>query len=661
MKVRRSLLHVLFLLLVLQASPLLAQPERAALYRDSIRHSNDLVKLMEYHALLGESVYLSDPDSALYFFLLGDSIAQLVPEAERTDRYYESYSPLLNNTAFVSQKRGDIVLAVQLYERCIAIQNKIGDLALLGGTYLNLGKLYSEAGEEDLAFLNFGLAKQNLLDGDLIGQAHCQNGLGHVLFVQGKYEAALNCYYSALNLFQRADHKEGQTRTNINIGQLYFKQKQLAPALECFRISLQFAILTQNLQGQAESYYYLGEIAFRNNQIDSAKYFGEKSLGISKELGYPRNLRDASSLLFRIYQSEGNANKALEMHILLSEMNDSLNNVDKNNAIIKEKLREEYESKTTELKAEQEKKTAIAAEEAKHQRVVNYITLAALVLVLGFLAVAWRSYRAKKKAHDIITEQKIIVDEKNRNITDSIRYASHLQTALMPQEQIVNEQARSTFIFFQPKDIVSGDFFWSITVNNSLYVAICDSTGHGVPGAFVSLLNMSFIKEAINEKQITSPAAILDFVRDRLVNSFQQEQSQDGMDAIIFRIDLSDMSKSTYAAANNAPIIVRNGAVIELRGDKMSVGKSLFATQAFAEFSLSLMKGDTLVAYTDGFADQFGGPNGKKYKYKNLNQFLVNAIAKDPTAIKVSLENEFNTWKGDLEQTDDVLVYGIQF
>lgn len=157
MKARRSLLHVLFLLLVLQASPVLAQPERAALYRDSIRHSNDLVELMEYHALLGESVYLSDPDSSLYFFL-GDSIAPLVPEAERTDRYYESYPPLLNNTAFGSQKRGDIVLAVQLYEICVAIQSKIGHPALIGGTYLNLGKLYSEAGWQGIKNLNQVLA-----------------------------------------------------------------------------------------------------------------------------------------------------------------------------------------------------------------------------------------------------------------------------------------------------------------------------------------------------------------------------------------------------------------------------------------------------------------------------------------------------------------------
>ncbi len=158
MKVRRSHLHVLVLLLVLQGSALFAQPERAALYRDSIRHSNDLVELMEYHALLRESVYLSDPDSSLYFFLLGDSIAQLVPEAERTDRHYESYSPLLNNTAFVNQKRGDIVLAVQLYEICIAIQSKIGHPALMGGTYLNLGKLYSEAGWQRIKNLNQVLA-----------------------------------------------------------------------------------------------------------------------------------------------------------------------------------------------------------------------------------------------------------------------------------------------------------------------------------------------------------------------------------------------------------------------------------------------------------------------------------------------------------------------
>lgn len=650
-----------FVLIVVVAGTAIAQPERAALFRDSIRITKDPVKLMLYHAQLGEAVYLASPDSALHYFETGDSIAETVPVELRDTTFYQNYAPLLNNTAFITQKKGNIVYAIELYERCIEAQRLSGDSITIGSSYLNLGRLYSEAGEDQLALTNFGLARKRFPLDDLIGQAHCQNGIGHIFFVQRNYESALNCYFSALTMFEKAGHEEGKTRTNINIGQVYFEQKQLKLADDVFRSSLLSAMQTEDVQSQAESYYYLGEIALRKEMPDSALYFGEKSLALSRSIGYPRNLRDASSLLFRIYQQKGDAQKALEMHILYSEMNDSLNNVEKNNAVIKEKLRAEYERKTAEVKAEQEKKTTIAAEEARHQRVVNYFTFAGLFLALALLLVAYRSYRAKKKAHEIIITQKKLVDQKNKDITDSIRYAGHLQKALMPHEGTLHGFVKDSFVLFQPKDIVSGDFFWSIVQEDFLYVAVCDSTGHGVPGAFVSLLNSSFIKEAVIEKQISSPGKILDFVRERLINSFQQEQSQDGMDGILMRIDLKDISRSVYAGANNAPVIIRNGTVLEFPADKMPVGQTLVSSTSFSEWSLPLLPGDFLAAFTDGFPDQFGGPKGKKYKYKPLHEFLVKIADNDGSTQRDLLLAEFVEWKGTSEQTDDVLVCGMKF
>ncbi len=661
MKTSNSGLLVFLLLFLLRSSVVFAQPERAALYRDSIRISKDRIKLMQYHAALGESVYLYDPDSALYFFEQGDSIAQCIPADRRDANYYLWYAPLLNNTAFVVQKQGDIVRAVHLYEQCIEAQQASGDSSTIGSSYLNLGNLYSEAGEADLALEYYGSAKRALPSDDLIGLAHCQNGIGRVFFSQHKYEQALNCYYSAMSLSDKASMPAGRARSLINIGQLYFEQKQLTPALDCFRQALEILLANNGKQGQADCYYYIGEIALRNNQIDSARYYGELSLALSKELGFPRNISNSSSLLFRVYEMNGNMKEALAMHILYFEMSDSVNNVEKNNAVIKEKLRAEYERKTTDLKAEQEKKTLLATEAAKHQRTVNYYTFGALALISILLIVALRSYRAKKKSHEIITSQKILVDEKNKSITDSISYASHLQKALMPQTATVLEKLKDAFVFFQAKDIVSGDFFWTMTTKTHLYVAVCDSTGHGVPGAFVSLLNMSFIKEAVNEKHLAGPAEIFDFVRNRLVESFQDESSQDGMDGVLIRIDLADHSKSIYAGANNAPVIIRNNEIIQLPGDKMPVGKSLVTTKNFTEFPLHLLSGDLLITYTDGFPDQFGGPHGKKYKYKNLHQLLLVNSQSPCSLISDKLQHEFNSWKGDLEQTDDVLICGIQF
>lgn len=651
----------LFIFFGFLTCPIQAQPDRAALYRDSIRLTSDPMKLMLYYVSLGESVYLTSPDSALHFFEVGTSIAEGIPESKRDTLFYQHYGPLLNNTAFISQKQGDIVRAIELYERSIVAQRASADTTTIGSAYLNLGNLYSEAGEEQLALLNYGLAKETSLLGDPILQAHCQNGIGYIFFVQQNYESALNCYFSALSMFLKADSLTGQTRTHINIGQVYFAQKQLIVAKEFFLKAFNFAIRKEDLQGQAESYYYLGEIALRNDQPDSAQYYGERSLELSKAVGYPRNLRDASSLLFRVYNASGNTSKALEMHILYAQMNDSLKNVEKNNAVIREKLGAEYERKAAEIKAEHEKKTTIAAEEARHQKTVNYFTFAGLFLAITLLIVAYRSYRSKNRAHEIIIAQKKLVDQKNKDITDSIHYAGHLQKALMPHEGVLHKFVKDSFVLFQPKDIVSGDFFWSIASEDYLYIAVCDSTGHGVPGAFVSLLNSSFIKEAVIEKKIISPSKILDFVRERLINSFQDEHSQDGMDGVLIRIDLKDISRSVYAGANNSPVIFREGGVIEFTADKMPVGKSLVASTAFNERPLPLLPGDFLVAFTDGFPDQFGGPNAKKYKYKKLHDFLIKIAGHDGTTQCDLLLAEFIGWKGSSEQTDDVLVCGMKF
>ena len=211
---------------------------------------------------------------------------------------------------------------------------------------------------------------------------------------------------------------------------------------------------------------------------------------------------------------------------------------------------------------------------------------------------------------------------------------------------------------FKPKDIVSGDFYWATQKNGFFYLAVCDSTGHGVPGAFMSLLNISFLNEAINEKNILAPNEVLNHVRKRLLENMGE--GRDGMDAAIIKIPLSgDTLKIEYAAANNSPVLISNGEVVELAKDKMPVGKGEVADD-FKLHKIDLKKGDVLYLYTDGFADQFGGPKGKKFKYKQLNQLLLEHCNEPMEKQKETLDATIEKWKGDLEQVDDVCVIGIK-
>ncbi|MDP1744943.1 MAG: two-component regulator propeller domain-containing protein [Bacteroidota bacterium] len=292
--------------------------------------------------------------------------------------------------------------------------------------------------------------------------------------------------------------------------------------------------------------------------------------------------------------------------------------------------------------------------------------------------------RTVKERTTEVVEQKELIEEKQKEIVDSINYAKRIQYALLANDSLLEQNLIEHFILFQPKDIVSGDFYWA-TLNNGagdrgqgtgelhssntspssldtgspssrFYLAICDSTGHGVPGAFMSLLNISFLNEAITEKNIKLPNEILNHVRQRLIESVSQDGAQDGMDGILLCFE---NGKITYAAANNAPVILRDHLIINLPTDKMPIGKGE-KNSSFTLHTIDTQKGDMLYFYTDGYADQFGGLKGKKFKYKQLEELLISIEQKSMEDQKQILTTTIENWKGNLEQVDDILIIGMR-
>lgn len=259
---------------------------------------------------------------------------------------------------------------------------------------------------------------------------------------------------------------------------------------------------------------------------------------------------------------------------------------------------------------------------------------------------------------DNLTETNRNLSAKSKDIFDSISYAQQIQENIFPSKDMVNSYVPDSFVFFQPKDLVSGDFYWAAERNEELYLGVCDSTGHGIPGAFMSLLNVSFLNEALMNEKIEHPGEILEKVRGLLKSVFQQER-QDGMDGILIRFNPKTNILS-YAASNNAPILIRNGIYEIFAYDKIPVGHSS-KIEHFRTYSFEIQPGDMLYLITDGFPDQFGGPLNKKYKYKPFYEFLL-SISHLPTEEQKELvKNEFVAWKHDNEQVDDVMVLGIRF
>jgi serine phosphatase RsbU (regulator of sigma subunit) len=238
-------------------------------------------------------------------------------------------------------------------------------------------------------------------------------------------------------------------------------------------------------------------------------------------------------------------------------------------------------------------------------------------------------------------------------------YAKRIQTTILAHKEFIDDHISKNFIFFKPKDIVSGDFYWATKRNNLFYLAVCDSTGHGVPGAFMSLLSISFLNEAIGEKNITKPNEVFNYVRQKLIENISKEGQKDGFDGVLLCMN-QDTKEITYAAANNRPVIVSaENKLMELASDRMPVGYGE-RKEDFTLHSIQLQKNDTLYLFTDGYADQFGGPKGKKLMYKKLHEFLINIVDQPFETQTDALNTNFDSWKGNLEQVDDVCVIGLR-
>jgi len=288
--------------------------------------------------------------------------------------------------------------------------------------------------------------------------------------------------------------------------------------------------------------------------------------------------------------------------------------------------------------------------------------IAALALIRGYTR--WRTNSLKQRQKELVEEvqyatteirqQKELVEEAHKEITDSINYAKRIQFTLLANAELLSSNLTDFFVLFKPKDIVSGDFYWATKKDDVFWLAVCDCTGHGVPGSFMSLLNISFLSEAINEKDIDDPSEVLDFVRERLIKNM--EGGRDGMDATLVRFS---NGKITYAAANNAPMLIRSGEFIDLDADDMPVGRGV-KTEPFRQFEVIPQKNDLILFITDGYADQFGGPKGKKFKLANLKQLLINSANLPTDDLKIKLEQSFANWKGDMEQVDDVCIIGLR-
>ncbi|MDZ7739263.1 MAG: SpoIIE family protein phosphatase [Bacteroidales bacterium] len=336
-----------------------------------------------------------------------------------------------------------------------------------------------------------------------------------------------------------------------------------------------------------------------------------------------------------------------------------------------------------ELINQQEDKIKIQLESIEKQKLMLYASIFVLLL-LSFLAYyIYRGYRIKREANikleeknrtimaqkdeiekqrDIAETQRDQIAYQKKHITDSIMYAKRIQTALLPSLELFSDDIEH-FVLYKPLDIVSGDFYWVSRQDHLQVVIAADCTGHGVPGAFMSMLGVTMLNEIVNGKGITEPDEIINILRDEIIDSLKQsideDRVKDGMDMTISLIDYKN-NKVRFAGANNPLCIVRKGELLAYKVDKMPVAIH-YNMRPFKVQEVDLEKGDCLYMFSDGFGDQFGGPRGKKFMVKNLKNKFVELSHLPMLEQGERLNETFEDWKGDQSQVDDVVIIGIRY
>lgn len=575
--------------------------------------------------------------------------------------------------AFGNQKMllGDYPAALEYQLKSLRIKQELGDSTVMASAYMSLGNTYHSSGDNPRAANAFLHAiALDTLYGDRRQSGTGYYNLGNVEFELHHDSIALLYTNRAIAIGEAEHDASLLSYAYGRLGKYYFNQKEYDQALKYHEKSLELARQSEDTRVVVSE---LGSLGLTHQALGNAA-LGEQllkeALAISSDSSMRESRVQVYSSLSAFYAAAGKFEEALKYMQLFTALRDSLVNFERSKDLTRKEMNFEFEKKRALDKAEQLKNEALYEEDRKRKLLVIYSGGGFLLLVLVFLAFVFNRYKVSQRQKTLIAaqkteveKQKSVIEEKNKDITDSINYAKRIQSAILPQVSEFATAFPDSFVFYRPKDIVSGDFYWIAVTPHYAFYATADCTGHGVPGGFMSVLGASLLNEIVNDKGESEPAAILNMMRERIIFALRQKgesgENKDGMDMVLCRIDRG-RKELVYAAANNPLWIVRKGELQEFPADKQPVGIGAINQRNFTQHTVPLFPGDVIYTFTDGYADQFGGPKGKKFKYAQLKNVLLEDSGSSLREKESQLSRTFDAWRGTLEQVDDVLVIGIR-
>jgi len=625
----------------------------------------------------------------------------------------EGLANVQNNLGILCYYQGNYQLSLDHYIKASKLYEELQDQEGLANIYSNIGLIYDTQNNYDKA-LEYYLKALNIRDeqNDKQGIADTYTNIGLVLKNKGKWDDALEYYKKSMQMYDSLKSETDIANTYTNIGEVLEKQNKIKEALEYQNKSLKIALMQDNKSMIAEINAKIGLCFIKLNDNSHAITYLQDAVNLSQELGILTLIKDAAYGLSIAYGKQKQYEKAYYYHVLYKQMSDSASNEDNVKKITQLGMQYEFDKKQREQELDQVKKEGEQRTKLERQKILTILFIVGFGLMVILAIVIFRSFLQKKKANnllmtlnaeilqqkeeiltiaenlkeandsinqqnEVLTFQKTEIEEKNHHITSSINYAKRIQTAVLSPDEVIHEAFPYHFILFKPRDIVSGDFYFFkkinayITEQNRKEVFVfcaADCTGHGVPGAFMSMLGMSFLNEIVSQfgdthsKPISS-SEVLNELRKKIKLSLRQtgkdNEAKDGMDIAFVILDTDEM-KGQYAGAYNSMLLVRQGELIEFKADRQPVGVHMKEKESFTNHSFDLLKKDTLYVFSDGYQDQVGGENKDKFLTKRFKQLLVNINDMGMQQQKEYLDQTILEWKGDSEQVDDVLVMGIR-
>ena len=645
------------------------------------------------------------PDSAIYFAQLQYQLAASLENKKWMARGLFGQGILSAHKGFYSESIDYLLNSIRIY-------NEMGNNHRVGIILNDVGIFYYRKGDyaNAILYLHKSLKLREKTDfknsrSKAATIAQCFNNIGIIYYEQGNYEKALDYYQKCLNIYGEIKDRKGIAMVRGNIGTIYMNRNDFEKAMEYFKQSLDIYKAIGYQAGISDILYNIGDIyriqgyqdtamEYYTNSLKIQQKIGDKfgitnslnkvglvyllqgdmtkaishstrALAIAKELNAANEIRDAASCLYKSYKAIGKRSKAFEMYELYITMRDSILSEENQREIIRQEYQYKYEKKavadsTKNAETAKVKDAQLQAQQARIEKesVLRNGLIGGLVLTGIFLFLLYDRFK-------IIRLQKTIIQEKNTYITDSISYAKQIQDASLTSKQYMDNILDDYFVYFQPKDIVSGDFYWMHQLENgNVMIAVADCTGHGVPGGFMSMMGTGLLNEIIIDNGITQLNTVLDTMRTQLIKRLHQDESRvkamDGMDISLVLIN-KETREIDFASAGHKIYVTDGKECKEIKGDSYPVGYYFGREKPFTKTKLQLNHNESIYLTTDGFTDQFGGKLRKKFGRPAFKKLLITMKDRPMSEQQAIIGQTLKDWKGNNEQIDDILVIGLGF